>query len=509
MKHKRRKAIAAIVAAVVLLGGVTAFACVNMDKLSGMLGAVLGIHQEQQADTSAAAQEETPKTLEEYAKQLDCLRGKHYEGYLEKSEKTLYAYDLSQVPAATLGYVLEDLDEDGQGELLVVELKENSDLLTSVYEQESDAIRLAAQRDMGQDELSLRVALGNPQEEAALVECYLFGDHEIGFELSEIAALASNGVGLNFVALHYNGSQLEEKTHAQYAGSDLEYDDEYMNALKAVGIQDADWDKLVSREKHVRDYVKNYRELFGVETACLRTPEEFQSWSEDQTQPLKCTDIYFYSEKEVDDNTKTVQAAYQEPGKEMVKQTSQTETKTQQTQNTSEEGWKQAYLSCVEECKGRHPNDSEWLSFWLVDIDGDAIPELYIDEGSTAAGSNLYIYNDGQVKSVSMWSGGLMYKKGANSFVDTGGSQGYYHSIFYTIKDGEIVQLGKSDLTQLPDENNEIKETYAWNDKKVSKEEYDKEQDTLFDFNQATGVYRDQLDEAYNCNTITNAINTY
>ena len=126
MKHKRRKAIAAIVAAVVLLGGVTAFACVNMDKLSGMLGAVLGIHQEQQADTSAAAQEETPKTLEEYAKQLDCLRGKHYEGYLEKSEKTLYAYDLSQVPAATLGYVLEDLDEDGQGELLVVELKENS-----------------------------------------------------------------------------------------------------------------------------------------------------------------------------------------------------------------------------------------------------------------------------------------------------------------------------------------------------------------------------------------------
>ena len=102
-----------------------------------------------------------------------------------------------------------------------------------------------------------------------------------------------------------------------------------------------------------------------------------------------------------------------------------------------------------------------------------------------------------------------MYQKGANRFVDTGGSQGYYHTIFYAIQDGEIVQLGRSDLTQLPDENNEIKETYSWNDKEVSKEEYDKETDALFDFKKATGVYRDQLDEAYNCSTITNAINTY
>ncbi len=503
MKHKRGKMIAAITA-VVLLGGVTAFACVNADKLSGMLGAVLGIEQEQ-GDTSAAAQGETPKTLEEYTKQLDCLRGKHYEGYLVKSEDTFFAYDLSRVPAATLGYVLEDLDEDGQDELLVVELKENTNLVASVYEQESDAIRLAFQRDMGQDDLSLRVALGNPQEKAALVECYLFDDHEIGFELSEIAALASNGVGLNFVALHYNGSQLEKKTRAQYAGSDLEYDDEYMDALKAVGIQGADWDKLASREKHVRDYVKNYRELCGVETACLRTPEEFQSWSGDQAQPLKCTDIYFYSEEELEKNTKAVQAAYQEPSQK----TEQTDTQQQSAQEPVGEDWKQAYLSCVQECKDRHSNDLEWLSFWLVDIDGNAIPELYIDEGSTAAGSNLYIYNGGQVKSVSMWSGGLMYQKGANCFVDTGGNQGYYHSIFYTIRDGEIVQLGKGELIQLPDENNEIKETYTWNDKEVSKEEYDKETDALLDFKTAAGVYRDQLDEAYNCRTIVNAINQY
>ena len=120
--------IAAIAAAVVLLGGVTAFACVNADKLSGIFGAVLGI-QPEQADTSATAQEETPKTLEEYAKTLSCLKCIHYNGYLNESEETVFTYDMSQVPAEPLGYALEDFDEDGQKELLVITLQENDTLL--------------------------------------------------------------------------------------------------------------------------------------------------------------------------------------------------------------------------------------------------------------------------------------------------------------------------------------------------------------------------------------------
>lgn len=503
MKHKRGKMIAAITA-VVLLGGVTAFACANADKLSGMLGAVLGIEQEQ-GDTSAAAQGETPKTLEEYAKTLSCLKCIHYNGYLNESEETVFTYDMSQVPAGPLGYALEDFDEDGQKELLVITLQENDTLLASMYEQENDSVRLADQYDLGQDEMSLEVYMASKDARPALTECYLYGENDIGIERSELAELAADGVFLNFVALHYDGSKLEKKTRAYTAGSDLDSDTSFMDTLKTVGIQGLDWDKITMREKHVRDYVKNYRQICGVETTYLLSFEEFSDWMENPTQPLKGTDIYFYSEEELEKNTKVVQAAYQEPSQK----TEQTDTQQQSAQEPVGEDWKQAYLSCVQECKDRHSNDLEWLSFWLVDIDGNAIPELYIDEGSTAAGSNLYIYNGGQVKSVSMWSGGLMYQKGANCFVDTGGNQGYYHSIFYTIRDGEIVQLGKGELIQLPDENNEIKETYTWNDKEVSKEEYDKETDALLDFKTAAGVYRDQLDEAYNCRTIVNAINQY
>lgn len=506
MKHKRGKMIVAIAAAVVLLGGVTAFACVNADKLSGMLGAVLGIEQEQ-GDTSAAAQGETPKTLEEYAKTLDCLRGKHYEGYLEKSEDTFFAYDLSRVPVATLGYVLEDLDEDGQDELLVVELKENTNLVASVYEQESDAIRLAIQRDMGQDDLSLNVALGNPQEKAALVECYLFGDHEIGFELSEIAALASNGVGLNFVALHYNGSQLEKKTRAQYAGSDLEYDDEYMDALKAVGIQDADWDKLASREKHVRDYVKNYRELCGVETACLRTPEEFQSWSEDQAQPLKCTDIYFYSEEELEKNTKAVQAAYQEPSQK----TEQADTQQQSAQEPVGEDWKQAYLAYIEEAHNENFSDELWnrVDFWLLDVNGDKIPELYINYGVTSAGSELCTYDGEKVNRVFMWESGLRYIKGANKAWDAGGHQGVYYDAVYTIKDGDFIEVAKGEHTQDIREGYEDEKTFTWDGQSLSEDEYQKKLNSFIDTEQAVWVYEAEKESVCDYNTIINAINQY
>ena len=186
MKHKRGKVIAAIVAAVVLLGGVTAIACVNADKLSGIFGAVLGIHPEQ-TDTSAAAQEETPKTLEEYAKTLSCLKCIHYNGYLKDPGEIDFTYDMSQVPAGPLGYALEDFDEDGQKELLVITLQENDTLLASMYEQESDSVRLADQYDLGQDEMSLEVYMAGKNARPALTECYLYGENDIGVERSELA----------------------------------------------------------------------------------------------------------------------------------------------------------------------------------------------------------------------------------------------------------------------------------------------------------------------------------
>lgn len=505
MKHKRGKMIAAITA-VVLLGGVTAFACANADKLSGMLGAVLGIEQEQ-GDTSAAAQGETPKTLEEYAKTLSCLKCIHYNGYLNESEETVFTYDMSQVPAGPLGYALEDFDEDGQKELLVITLQENDTLLASMYEQENDSVRLADQYDLGQDEMSLEVYMASKDARPALTECYLYGENDIGIERSELAELAADGVFLNFIALHYDGSKLEKKTRAYTAGSDLDSDTSFMDTLKTVGIQGLDWDKITMREKHVRDYVKNYRQICGVETTYLLSFEEFSDWMENPTQPLKCTDIYFYSEEELEKNTKTVQAAYQEPSQK----TEQTDTQQQSAQEPVGEDWKQAYLAYIEEAHNENFSDELWnrVDFWLLDVNGDKIPELYINYGVTSAGSELCTYDGEKVNRVFMWESGLRYIKGANKAWDAGGHQGVYYDAVYTIKDGDFIETAKGEHTQGMGDGHEDEKTFTWDGQSRSEDEYQKKLNSFIDTEQAVWVFEDERESACDCNTIINAINQY
>lgn len=500
MKHKRGKVIAAIVAAVVLLGGVTAIACVNADKLSGIFGAVLGIEIRQE-------QEETPKTLEEYAKTLSCLKCIHYNGYLKDPGEIDFTYDMSQVPAGPLGYALEDFDEDGQKELLVITLQENDTLLASMYEQESDSVRLADQYDLGQDEMSLEVYMASNMAKAALTECYLYGENDIGIERSELAELAADGVFLNFVALHYDGSKLEKKTRAYTAGSDLDSDTSFMDTLKTVGIQGLDWDKVTMREKHVRDYVKNYRQICGVETTYLLSFEEFSDWMENPTQPLKGTDIHFLSDEELEKNTKAVQAAYQEP----TQKTEQADTQQQSAQEPVGEGWKQAYLAYIEEAHNENFSDEVWnrVDFWLLDVNGDEIPELYINYGITSAGSELCTYDGEKVNRVSMWESDLRYIKGANKAWDAGGHQGVYYDAVYTIKDGDFIEIAKGEHTQGMGDGHEDEKTFTWDGQSLSEDEYQKKLNSFIDTERAVWVFEDEKESACDCNTIVNAINQY
>ena len=498
--------IVAIAAAVVLLGGVTAFACVNADKLSGMLGAVLGIEQEQ-GDTSAAAQGETPKTLEEYAKTLSCLKCIHYNGYLKDPGEIDFTYDMSQVPAGPLGYALEDFDEDGQKELLVITLQENDTLLASMYEQESDSVRLADQYDLGQDEMSLEVYMASDMAKAALTECYLYGENDIGIERSELAELAADGVFLNFVALHYDGSKLEKKIRAYTAGSDLDSDTSFLDTLKTVGIQGLDWDKVTMREKHVRDYVENYRQICGVETTYLLSYEEFSDWMENPTQPLKGTDIHFLSDEELEKNTKAVQAAYQEPSQK----TEQADTQQQSAQEPVGEDWKQAYLAYIEEAHNENFSDELWnrVDFWLLDVNGDEIPELYINYGVTSAGSELCTYDGEKVNRVFVWESGLRYIKGANKAWDAGGHQGVYYDAVYTIKDGDFIEVAKGEHTQDIREGYEDEKTFTWDGQSLSEDEYQKKLNSFIDTEQAVWVYEAEKESVCDYNTIINAINQY
>ena len=234
--------------------------------------------------------------------------------------------------------------------------------------------------------------------------------------------------------------------------------------------------------------------------------EEFSDWMENPAQPLKGTDIHFFSDEELEKNTKAVQAAYQEP----TQKTEQADTQQQSAQEPVGEGWKQAYIAQIEE---RRPNFREdlWerVDFYLLDINGDEIPELYVNYGVTSAGSERYTYNGKEVKSAYMWEGGLSYIKGANKAWDAGGHQGIYHDIVYTIKDGEFYGIAKGEHTQGMGDGHEDEKTFTWDGQSVTEEAYKQKLNSYIDTEKAICVIDNVEDQVYHYDTIIDAINQY
>lgn len=86
--------------------------------------------------------------------------------------------------------------------------------------------------------------------------------------------------------------------------------------------------------------------------------------------------------------------------------------------------------------------------FSLLYIDGDAIPELMISEGSGRMTQGvLYHYYQGQVQKLGSFGecGGVSYIPGANIFCDSTLSAGAYYSIYYTIQDNICIPLIRFD----------------------------------------------------------------
>ena len=90
--------------------------------------------------TAADTAETDPvrQLLEEYAGKLDNLYGKTYTGYLWDVKKEEFSsrqgYDTTEIPASDAAFRIDDFDQDGTAELLVVSVKEDSTLKLTMYE---------------------------------------------------------------------------------------------------------------------------------------------------------------------------------------------------------------------------------------------------------------------------------------------------------------------------------------------------------------------------------------
>ncbi len=164
-----------------------------------------------------------------------------------------------------------------------------------------------------------------------------------------------------------------------------------------------------------------------------------------------------------------------------------------------EDAWKIAYLDFILE------NNLEDIgSFKLVNIDNDAIPELYCSSNFIGGGDDLCSYYNGTLISQHMYLDGLAYLEGENYFLDSGGIQDNYYGTIYTIENGSFVVLHQADYGFLDgrrDEDGHKIYDYYWDGEKIAtEEEFYQLVYAAFDVNRATTLYNDAGDANPFCN---------
>lgn len=137
--------------------------------------------------------------------------------------------------------------------------------------------------------------------------------------------------------------------------------------------------------------------------------------------------------------------------------------------------WKTAYLDFLEDKNG------EFVSFALVYIDNDDIPELYMNGCCEATGDSVCSFKNGKViEQLLNRTGGGRYIKNGGHIFNYNGNMGYYLTHVYQLDNNGFNQTFNAYLIEhLGDDK--ITYEYYVEDKLISKEEYDAAINEAFD----------------------------
>jgi hypothetical protein len=156
--------------------------------------------------------------------------------------------------------------------------------------------------------------------------------------------------------------------------------------------------------------------------------------------------------------------------------------------------WKQIYIDHIrgiQSAPNYLVNGAGNPMLTLIYIDNDNVPEMFLNWGYTAGGSEVCtVYND-ELVSVRTSVGGILYIERDNIFIDEGGSQGTYPTAIYSINDG-VFEVLHSGRYQDPNYGSRVytpgfdyfRDTdfqYFWDDEEISKDDYKKALDAAFD----------------------------
>ena len=157
--------------------------------------------------------------------------------------------------------------------------------------------------------------------------------------------------------------------------------------------------------------------------------------------------------------------------------------------------WKDAYIEIL-----KNVDPYQWSGFTLIYLDDDDMPELVMAGSDEATGNVLVAYTKDGVKYNQLNRLYFSYIERGNQLCNSEGLMDYYYDLVFRLQDGQLVLtdagyygMADNSVRQF-DENGEPIYQYQWNGEQVTKEEYTKALNAVYDQSRAVRCYDwDQL----------------
>lgn len=151
--------------------------------------------------------------------------------------------------------------------------------------------------------------------------------------------------------------------------------------------------------------------------------------------------------------------------------------------------WKEAYLSVLH-------SDETFLepgyniSFALIYVDDDDIPELVVNTNVEAGGCQIYSFHDGNTALLQTSRLGFTYIEKGDLLCNSDGHMDYYYDMVFRLSDGAWEQIGDGAYggqNEGVDEESGryICSDYSWDGEDVTREEYMERLSGIYDFDKA------------------------
>ncbi len=136
--------------------------------------------------------------------------------------------------------------------------------------------------------------------------------------------------------------------------------------------------------------------------------------------------------------------------------------------------WPGIYYDFIVQDRKNMDQEPDWdeVSYELIYLDEDDIPEIWVDYGISATGCAIFSINKGEVSKNTLSSGGLLYDEGKNIFIHSWGKMDYYFDTVYKIENGSLTTVVDGRYEVKNSSDGETWTYYYIDDTEVTEAEY-------------------------------------